>query len=166
MTLRMRIPAFKRSSAFGRCAVRTHHTKPTTKSGYVAALRQRAYSTILASRWFTQFVPVLLAAVLYLAAGPGVCFDLRDGAPAAFGDPRFGTTDLLFHHPAPPEILVQPFSGPSVPTAKDRVTGYSVMIRANDRSVRTALAQTALEDRCVLVAFRQCEFLFPFHSFW
>lgn len=123
-----------------------------------------------ARAWTSRFGLALFAAMLGLVSWPGA----HSASCAAFpGEERsahaysvFGPAGLLLHHAPSSESLTSPVCGAPSPTAKDRASGFAAIMRAADRTVRSASALTARTAKGTLVALRRCALLFPFHFFW
>ncbi|MBK9177039.1 MAG: hypothetical protein IPM46_12060 [Flavobacteriales bacterium] len=113
---------------------------------------------------------VLLAAVLFVGAAPikhtGTRSAWQDAAYGMHSGTAFGPAGLLLHHSPPSESLTSPIGSAPAPNAKDRASGFSAIIHAADRSVRSASARIERTAGSTLVALRRSALLFPFHFFW
>ncbi len=105
----------------------------------------------------------LLAVPVGAAAVP--CDGVGDVAASAEAE-HAGTWAPVVQHAAPCETVVNPFQGPPVTSAKQRVTGQAFIRRSSDRYQRNASRE---QKRAVLhlrLAEQRAVLLFPFHFFW
>lgn len=123
-----------------------------------------------ARTWPARLGLALFAALLGLASWPGTGNSTTSAFPqgerSAHTYSVFGPAGLLLHHSPSSESLSSPVGSAPAPSAKDRASESDAIVRAADRTVRSASVHIAHMAGSTLVALRRSALLFPFHFFW